>query len=79
MASTGFSSASPPGGLHPTNYEKASYSEKQALDSAPGAPGIADEEASPYSPRDSDELKPSYDFTHRKLKPRHIQLIGIGG
>ncbi|KAL4957914.1 hypothetical protein BDW69DRAFT_141759 [Aspergillus filifer] len=24
-------------------------------------------------------LKPSYDHTHRKLKPRHVQLIGIGG
>jgi amino acid transporter len=23
--------------------------------------------------------KPVYDHTHRKLKPRHIQLIGIGG
>jgi amino acid transporter len=23
--------------------------------------------------------KPTYDHTHRKLKPRHIQLIGIGG
>lgn len=22
--------------------------------------------------------KPTYDSTHRKLKPRHIQLIGIG-
>ena len=27
---------------------------------------------------DPDE-KPRYDSTHRKLKPRHIQLIGIGG
>ncbi|WEW55561.1 general amino acid permease agp2 [Emydomyces testavorans] len=24
-------------------------------------------------------LKPPADHTHRKLKPRHIQLIGIGG
>lgn len=24
-------------------------------------------------------MKPSKDQTHRKLKPRHIQLIGIGG
>ena len=24
-------------------------------------------------------LPTSYDHTHRKLKPRHIQLIGIGG
>ena len=26
-----------------------------------------------------DEFTPVYDSTHRKLKPRHIQLIGIGG
>ena len=26
-----------------------------------------------------DSLKPINDDTHRKLKPRHIQLIGIGG
>ncbi|KAL2784348.1 hypothetical protein BJX66DRAFT_89231 [Aspergillus keveii] len=23
--------------------------------------------------------KPTHDHTHRKLKPRHVQLIGIGG
>ncbi|KAL4889714.1 hypothetical protein BDV59DRAFT_104852 [Aspergillus ambiguus] len=28
---------------------------------------------------DSGSTKPVYDHTHRKLKPRHIQLIGIGG
>lgn len=32
----------------------------------------------PYSSSE-DSLKPIYDDTHRKLKPRHIQLIGIGG
>ncbi|CAF9910695.1 MAG: hypothetical protein HETSPECPRED_010150 [Heterodermia speciosa] len=26
-----------------------------------------------------DSFKPILDHTHRKLKPRHIQLIGIGG
>jgi amino acid transporter len=26
-----------------------------------------------------ESLPPSYDHTHRKLKARHIQLIGIGG
>ena len=31
------------------------------------------------SPGDDDSLKPVFDNTHRKLKPRHIQLIGIGG
>lgn len=28
---------------------------------------------------ESDSIKIGYDSTHRKLKPRHIQLIGIGG
>lgn len=28
---------------------------------------------------DSSSIKLGQDFTHRKLKPRHIQLIGIGG
>ncbi|KAK2803956.1 hypothetical protein FQN50_006760 [Emmonsiellopsis sp. PD_5] len=27
----------------------------------------------------SSAIKPASDTTHRKLKPRHIQLIGIGG
>lgn len=36
------------------------------------------EQAIPYSASE-DSLKPIYDDTHRKLKPRHIQLIGIGG
>lgn len=27
----------------------------------------------------SDQFKPHQDKTHRRLKPRHIQLIGIGG
>ncbi|KAJ5610191.1 Amino acid/polyamine transporter I [Penicillium lagena] len=28
---------------------------------------------------DGGSMKPTYDHTHRKLKPRHLQLIGIGG
>lgn len=40
-------------------------------------------EAEPPSIYDVEEergsLPPSYDHTHRKLKPRHIQFIGIGG
>ncbi|KAJ5570815.1 Amino acid/polyamine transporter I, partial [Penicillium sp. DV-2018c] len=28
---------------------------------------------------DSGSMESTYDHTHRKLKPRHIQLIGIGG
>jgi amino acid transporter len=28
---------------------------------------------------DGGSMEPTYDHTHRKLKPRHLQLIGIGG
>ena len=31
------------------------------------------------APRYEESIKVGYDSTHRKLKPRHIQLIGIGG
>lgn len=36
-----------------------------------------DVEGTPAS--DSPSLKSVHDHTHRQLKPRHIQLIGIGG
>ncbi|OCL12726.1 hypothetical protein AOQ84DRAFT_227151 [Glonium stellatum] len=42
----------------------------------------ADEEKNAYdymARRASGSVKVVYDSTHRKLKPRHIQLIGIGG
>lgn len=52
--------------------------EKYPYDGTPMARGV-DDEASPYSPDGDDSLKPRIDSTHRKLKPRHIQLIGIGG
>ncbi|KAL8953067.1 MAG: hypothetical protein Q9222_001060 [Ikaeria aurantiellina] len=45
---------------------------------SPGT-GVQADEAIPYSPPDEHSLKPVYDDTHRKLKSRHIQLIGIGG
>lgn len=34
---------------------------------------------SPTYDSDSVEIQTSYDSTHRQLRPRHIQLIGIGG
>ncbi|MCJ1327484.1 hypothetical protein MMC10_004153 [Thelotrema lepadinum] len=37
-----------------------------------GAPAV-------YGQDESQDLKPIYDTTHRRLRPRHIQLIGIGG
>ena len=36
-------------------------------------------EAQRGSDDESSSIKLGHDFTHRKLKPRHIQLIGIGG
>lgn len=53
---------------HDTN-EKLSFSDARP----PSASPISMIESGPAS------LKPSYDETHRKLKSRHIQLIGIGG
>ena len=38
-----------------------------------------DENVRALSPISDDSNKPLIDSTHRKLKPRHIQLIGIGG
>ena len=65
-------------GVEPLEGEKVG--EKYRFDSTPIARGIDDEEyAAPDSLRYLDALKPVYDSTHRKLKPRHIQLIGIGG
>lgn len=37
------------------------------------------EEAKIESGSDTGSIKVSYDETHRQLRPRHIQLIGIGG
>jgi amino acid permease len=47
---------------------------------SPPVDGSTDHETGePYAMEDSDLFKPRYDHTHRKLKSRHIQLIGIGG
>ena len=64
MASTGFSL-----------YDRGHASEK----SLPRQTVIDESTANYYSSNESGDLKPVYDSTHRKLKPRHIQLIGIGG
>ena len=52
--------------------------EKHALGEKPIAYGIGDEVRADSSTSD-DSHKPLFDNTHRRLKPRHIQLIGIGG
>lgn len=70
MAST---SLDHPGGADARNV----YSKEKFDDTAVSRD--VDDQALPYSPDDTDSLKPRIDSTHRKLKPRHIQLIGIGG
>lgn len=72
MASTGFEHH----GAAETRSTKSN--EKYAYDETAMARGV-DDEALPHSSGDDDSLKPIFDNTHRKLKPRHIQLIGIGG
>ena len=68
------------GALQPTHAHKGPYSEKYPIDETPIAYGVNEPEAArPYSPGGGSSLQPVYDSTHRKLKPRHIQLIGIGG
>ena len=72
MASTGFERPS---------YNDATRKQKELADISPSDTQKDErdaEDAIPYSP-DRSDLKPVYDSTHRRLKPRHIQLIGIGG
>ena len=52
--------------------------EKHSMEESPIAYGADDEVRAP-SPNSDESNKPLFDSTHRKLKPRHIQLIGIGG
>lgn len=45
-----------------------------------GPDGLHDPDtAMPYPGGEPNMFKPHFDSTHRKLKSRHIQLIGIGG
>lgn len=66
MTTTGFSK---PGTTDSSNMEESAIPNNIKTDA---------ELAMPYSASD-DSFKPAIDTTHRKLKPRHIQLIGIGG
>lgn len=63
MASTGFEALS---------------SEKKS-ENVGKIPVDADEAVPRYPSSPTSSLKPVYDDTHRRLKSRHIQLIGIGG
>ena len=61
-----------------TSTGSISRTDRLSKDETALAYGINPNEALPYSASE-ESLKPVYDDTHRKLKPRHIQLIGIGG
>ena len=73
MASTGSEAGE---GVERTIPGKEKLDEKHKLDETPVAFDVDNDEANPaYDSTD----KLVQDSTHRKLKPRHIQLIGIGG
>ena len=82
MPSTGYEN---PEIVPPTHRDgiKSSGGSKTPLDETPLAYGVPNEEKEiqpRYSVGDGGNGEsPVYDSTHRKLKPRHIQLIGIGG
>jgi len=66
MASTGVDFAKTP-------YDDTAHSSDKEKDYGLNDAGDAERRASIIS------VKAHYDSTHRKLRPRHIQLIGIGG
>ncbi|KAI9857439.1 MAG: hypothetical protein M1824_004847 [Vezdaea acicularis] len=80
MASTGFNDG-PDGGTthnrHNVFSEKEYIAGKEGGAPAPKETGVDEERAVRYSSTTS--IAPALDYTHRRLKPRHIQLIGIGG
>ena len=69
MASTGLD--------HPTSDDVRS-THRDEMNEKTVAYGV-DDNVRASSPISDDSDKPLIDSTHRKLKPRHIQLIGIGG
>ena len=60
------------------SIHKKERDEKHSMDETPIAYGV-DDEVRPSTPIADGSSQPLFDSTHRKLKPRHIQLIGIGG
>ena len=64
---------------HLGNGTQRSMQSKEKFDETPMAHGGDDDVSGTYSLGEAGSLKPLNDKTHRKLKPRHIQLIGIGG
>lgn len=65
---------------------QSSFRDPESATKTPGKRvGISEKDASPNSRDDSIDsidggsMKPTHDHTHRTLKSRHLQLIGIGG
>ncbi len=73
MASTGIDTGHGP---ERTMSGKEKVEKEYNLDETPIAYGVKDDEANPAYESTERLIQ---DSTHRKLKPRHIQLIGIGG
>lgn len=73
------SEQSSPSGRIPYKDEDAIEMPSPPADQLPSNDEKYEETPIPYTPTDPDILKSHYDSTHRELKPRHIQLIGIGG
>ena len=72
MATTALQHRASPASSNRSKGEKSFVNAPKSEEAFPSQP--------PYSPRHStDDLNRTGDSTHRKLKPRHIQLIGIGG
>lgn len=78
MASTGHDSHSI-GQFRSTLTDKSPIGDPVGQGSLSVNPSIRHEEAMPFPHEVGNSLKPVYDQTNRRLKPRHIQLIGIGG
>lgn len=80
MASTGLDSDSISiGQFRSTLSDKPPLGDPLRQRSSSLNPSIRDEEAMPFPHQVGNSLKPVHDQTNRRLKPRHIQLIGIGG
>lgn len=76
MASTNSLDLTPLADIHSIRGKERD--EKHALDEEPIAYSTGDAVRA-HSSASDDSRKPLFDNTHRRLKPRHIQLIGIGG
>lgn len=79
MASTSLDSLSTTGRVQHGENILNHQARTEMLPSIPIDGSNGPESEVPHGPEDLDQFKPHLDKTHRRLKPRHIQLIGIGG